>query len=400
MNDILNLCSSALVASTTALKNTSSNLANMNTAGYRGTRMSFSSLFDSGTGSHARTANGGVMATVASLNTKPGGYSSTGNSNDLAVLGAGFFVLKDAKGELVYTRAGSFEWKDNKLVAGDGSAVQALENGVLKDITVGSLLTDPGVATTKVTFDKTGSNTLWTGQTSDKYSVGVTIFDSAGGKHPLTLTFTKVTAPTGQPTSNAWKVTVLENDKDIGSPNPPFELKFLSGGLLIDGASEMSFSYKPEGQDAMNVKVDFTGLKSLSSAISSSLSPSADGQATGNLQLDNLVFGKDGKLQLKYTNGESADGPMLALARTERPSDWIQTGSSRFEVAVGGSVRYGTAGEEFGEIAAGQLEGSNVDVSQEFSDLIVAQRMYQSASQVIQATSTLNDALLRAAGGR
>lgn len=405
MNDILNLCSTALTASTAALKNTSSNLANMNTAGYRGTRMSFASLFDAGTGSNARTANGGVMATAATLNMKPGGYVTTGNGLDLAILGNGFFVLKDADGNLSYTREGKFEWgENNKLVARDGSVVQALQNGGLVDLTYADAMTHAGQATTAITFAKAGVNVLTNAPsasptTPQTVTAPITVFDSAGKPHELSMTFTKRSPPAGDPNPIQWEVAIKEGAIDIGSPTPAFVLKFDTvTNKPVIGGSEFEFQYKPAGLEAMTVKVDCAELKT--GGGTSSISASANGQASGELQVENLTFAEDGALKLLYSNGHSAKGPSIALGMADRASDWIQVGSSRFEIAAGGSVKHGTAGEAFGKISAGQLEGSNVDVSQEFSDLIVAQRMYQSASQVIQATSTLNDALLRAAGGR
>lgn len=400
MQGIINLSNTALVASTAALTNISNNLANMNTVGYRGTRTSFGSLFDAGTQSSGGSVSGGVTANTSTLNMRAGSYTTTGNNLDLAVLGAGFFVLRDDAGHLSYTRNGQFSMKDNKLVASNGDAVQAYgPGGALADVTVGDLLLSSGKATTAITFGGVGLNVL----KSDKpvaYTKNVDVYDASGGKHALSLVFTPSTpTPPDPAVSIQWTVTVEEAGKSIGSPLTPFVLKFGPDGKPLKGGESFTFDYVPPGLSPVPVKVDCSAILSLSSG-TTALTPIVDGRAGGALQTADLSFDSSGVLQLLYDNGEAVQGPTLALATIQDAGDWKEVGSGRFEPVSAGAIQLGTAGGQFGTISSRQVEGSNVDMSTEFSDMILAQRMYQSASQVIQATNTLSDALLRAAGGR
>lgn len=399
MQGIVNLCNTALVASTAALKNISNNLANMNTAGYRATRTSFGDLFDAGTKSGGGTVNGGVSANTSMLNMTAGSYNTTGGNLDLAVLGAGFFVLKDNAGNISYTRDGRFSMNGDKLVANNGSVVQAYgDGGSLIDLSVEGSQLSNGKATSAVTFDSNLPNILNSGL-SKPLNQDISVFDGAGGKHTLTLVFTPIPAIPGQPSSIQFAVSVQEAGQSIGSPKVPFSLVFGSNGKPVAGGATFTFTYTPTGLAPVDVSVDCSAVQSLSSG-TSALTPKTDGNAPGSLQRANLTFDAAGVMQLSYDNGTKQKGQTIALAMTDDVNDWKQSGAGAFEPLSPSLVRVGTAGGLFGNISPHQIEGSNVDMSSEFSDMILSQRMYQSASQVIQATNTLSDALLRAAGGR
>jgi flagellar hook protein FlgE len=116
---------------------------------------------------------------------------------------------------------------------------------------------------------------------------------------------------------------------------------------------------------------------------------SQDGHAPGNLS--KVTFNERGVLVATYSNGQTLEGARLLLGRFTTPDAVEEVGSNQFAEANGIAWETGGAGEgPFGSVRAGVLEVSNVDLSREFSDLVVMQRGYQAASQVI---STANDML-------
>jgi flagellar hook protein FlgE len=114
---------------------------------------------------------------------------------------------------------------------------------------------------------------------------------------------------------------------------------------------------------------------------------SQDGYEAGT-KVDQTI-GSDGVVTIHYSNGQTGEGGRLALAdfRTER--DLEEIGGSMFVMNKDGQVQYGAAGSgSYGSLLAGHREGSNVDMAEEFSNLILMQRGYQASSHVI---STAND---------
>jgi len=97
----------------------------------------------------------------------------------------------------------------------------------------------------------------------------------------------------------------------------------------------------------------------------------------------------DGTVTVHYSNNQSAKGPRLALAQFQTEDDLSEIAGGMFALREGAAVRYGYAGgDEFGALVAGHREGSNVDLAEEFGNLILMQRGYQASSHVI---STANE---------
>ena len=102
-------------------------------------------------------------------------------------------------------------------------------------------------------------------------------------------------------------------------------------------------------------------------------------------------FDDKGELKLEFANGQTSKGPRLALANVDTPQLLQAVGSNSFSAADGAKLSYGTAGNgSFGNVRAGSVEISNVDLSQEFSDMVIMQRGYQASAQIV---STANDML-------
>ena len=365
------------------------NVSNMNTPGFRASEMAFSDLFyenalsDRNDGSGARLQLGsGVGVDGTRLLFTQGSLRDTGNPTDLGIDGSGFFVLRTAD-RTAYTRAGDFSFdSDGFLVARDGARVAALgAGGSLADLGIGSLRTNPPRATSTVHF----VDNLSSGDSD--HSVDVTAFDAAGGSHPLTVKFTN----NGTVTPRSWRVEVSDA---AGGAVASGEIRFNGDGSPASGFNSLAFTLNAAGAPATAIALDFgeagtfSGATNFSAGSDSTLKTSSqDGFAPG--AMTSVTFDPDGTVAVSYSNGQSARGARVALATFASPEALAALGGARFGNGNGQAAVLGGPGDPgFGAIRAGALESANVDLAQQFGELIITQRGYQAASQVV---STAND---------
>ena len=377
---------SGLTGYSSGLRGIANNVANLNTPGFKSSSLSFSNLFYSNDGS-AGTNQGsvtpqfghGLSTGESSFNFRQGDLRQTGNTMDLAVEGQGLFVLRDPDGKLRYTRAGQFEMNTDGFLVDrvSGAKVMGLDGrGQLTEINITSYRVNAPKSTGKLSF--TGN--LDTSKDGDITS-NLSVVDAAGAAHALTAKFTAESTPAGR-----WKVTLLEGTTSIGTST----IDFVDGRPKA-GADKASFTYTPAGQPAMPLTLDFSGP--VTAFASSQLPPvsvaSKDGNEAGTMS--KFSFDDKGELKLEFANGQTSKGPRLALANVDTPQLLQAVGSNSFSAADGAKLSYGTAGNgSFGNVRAGSVEISNVDLSQEFSDMVIMQRGYQASAQIV---STANDML-------
>ena len=385
MLDSIYIGMTGLMGYSRGLKVISNNVANLNTPGFKSSHLQFADLFYSSGDSQSgggvavkRNMGLGLNTLSTSLNMRQGEFRQTGNSLDVAVDGDGMFVLRDSEGALRYTRAGQFDFDaDGVLVSRtDGSKVMALDDeGRLSEIKLEGLRNNPAKATTSINFQGNLSN-----DDVDHVLGDVKVFDSLGGQHTLKVTFTNQ-APT---TPGSWTVTVAEGTTTIATGTVSF-----AAGQPVPGSSTLNFTYSPPGVPPLALTLDLAkDVTSFAAGTTSTLTMGTqDGFASGGLT--SVAFDASGRLKLKYANGQTIDGVRLALARADTSDALEPMGGNVFMTKNSGAVHIGAAGTgAFGKVSAGLVELSNVDLSEEFSDLIITQRGYQAASQIV---STANE---------
>ena len=358
------------------------NTANINTPGFKSSSLLFADMFysNSSAGSGTMQVGYGLNTAGTMLNFEQGELRQTGNSLDLAINGQGLFTVRDSSGNLHYTRAGQFAFNaDGVLVSRvDGSKVMGLdENGALHEISTAGLATAQGQATTTVKFGGNLSSTA-----TDLTVGSVKVIDSVGGEHQLTVKLTNNSAVT----PGSWKVQLLDGTNVVGSG----EISFIKGRTDPDNA-KVSITFTPAGLEAIPLTLDFsTDVTSFASGNLSSLAvTSQDGFTPG--ALTGVSFDALGTMILSYSNGQTVKGMRLALGRFDSLDAVAASGNNHFDATNSLAWHTGMAGTGgFGSIRSGMVELSNVDLSQEFSDLVIMQRGYQASSQVI---STANDML-------
>jgi flagellar hook protein FlgE len=371
---------SGLRAHQTMLDVTGNNIANVNTAGFKASSTQFqdtlSQLQQGATGPQPATGGSnpaqvglGVRVTGVTTNFAQGSSQSTGRATDMMISGDGFFVTSKG-GSQLFTRAGAFSPDAaNQLVSPDGGILQGwtATSGV---ITAGGPVSDITLNPNTMVAKKTDKVTLdgnlpsdYTGAPMDRV---VKVYDGAGAERNLTLTF--ATAAGG-----GWSV------KGVDANGATANITLAQGA---DGTLTPSSSPFVIGTGANAITVDLSKVSGY--ATMSSLAVSGqNGAAVG--KLESYTLGNDGSLIGSFSNGMKQVLAKIALAKFTNPAGLEKAGGSSY-VATGnsGGVQLGAAGDPgIGTLTGGSLEMSNVDLSQEFTNLIVAQRGFQANARII-----------------
>lgn len=363
-----------------SLDNVSNNVANMNTPGFRGTNTFLKSVTGSG--------EQGYGTTVDSTSTRlsPGEVRQTGNETDLAITGHGLFILRNGEGERFYTRAGQFVFDENNVLVDSitGYEVMAItesDNLARIDITDNRLL--PAVPTSNIAF--TG-NLL---STSEEHALTpVTIISSSGESVDLTLQFTNPPA-----TDDVWTVDILDENDTILATN---QIQFDAAGTPLAGFNQFDAALNIDGE-VQTINFNFGDPGSLSgttqlSGASNLGANSIDGNAV--LGLMNISFTEDGTVTFHYTNGDEQAGSQIALASFANEQNLERISGSIFKSRNDSLATIGRANSEsLGKIQGGSIELANVELTQEFADMLIIQRGYQASSQVMSVANELIEEL-------
>ncbi len=401
---------SALDANGVAVDVVGNNLANLNTPGYKDSAAYFRDLVSESMAAGQTQLGFGVASPLTIRQFTQGAIQTSGGPLDAAIQGGGFFVV-DNNGATQYTRAGNFQVDlSGNLLTPTGEQVQGWmatagvvnTGGPIGNITVPVGSMDAPLATKNITLSANFNAAAAAGSASD-WSAPITVYDSQGASHVLTIDFQKTAA-------NTWSyaVTIPGADVSAGAPGTPYAIPNASGSLtfdsngqltspkagspivfsvagLSDGAADMSLSWNPYNADGSGTLTQFDQA-SAPSANSQDGSPAA--------QLTQVTMGNGGQLLASYSNGQQVVVGQLALANIRNPQTLIAVGNNEFQVsadtaqpAIGAP---GTGGR--GTIVGGALESSNVDMAQQLTDLIVLQSAYQANSKVVTTVNNLAQA--------
>ncbi|MES9851128.1 MAG: flagellar basal-body rod protein FlgF [Candidatus Thiodiazotropha sp. L084R] len=378
----------------------SNNVANLNTPGYKGNDLLFQDLFyryglsaESGVNNPSSEIGNGVTGDRTVMREGQGEISETGNSTDVAIDGNGLFILRDGD-DTFYTRAGQFEIdQEGYLVSRTNLArVAGFEGGELVDINVSSLGNNRPQATTEIIL----INNLSADATEHTISE-LEVFDTLGGTHRISIKFIN--------DSGVWSVVVSDDEgNEIASGG---EIRFQSDGSPEVDANRFTFELTPDGVTPSEITLNFgepgsfTGVTSFASGENSQLSmESQDGYASGSLI--QLGFDRDGTLTATYSNGKDDESTQLALAWFDDFQALRQLGGGLFIAGEGLDPMIDVAMQGvMGEVVEKSLELSNVDLTLEFTDLIIMQRGFQGSSQVLTVANEMMQQLLdMGRGGR
>jgi flagellar hook protein FlgE len=383
---------SSLRAHQVMLDVTGNNIANVNTTGFKAGRTHFqdtlSQLIEAGAapqipagGTNPAQVGLGVQVAAITNDYSPGAAQQTGRSLDMMISGDGFFIVsKD--GEQLYTRAGSFSVDAaGNVVTTDGAMVMGWPADVTGGVDVNSPMTSMRLPVALVMGSQATANASFRGNLpadADPATTSLTrsieVFDSLGNPHRLDVVYT-----VDDPAVPSWTASASVD----GGTATTSTITFDPATGQTTGTASMTVTV-----DGAPVAVDFSALTGFA-GLTTVEADLQDGQAAGYLR--SFSLGPDGTLTGSFTNGLKQAIGMVGLAVFTNAAGLEKAGESTLRTTVNsGEAQVGTAGTGGrGGLQGGALEMSNVDLSQEFTNLIIAQRGFQAGSRVITTSDEL-----------
>lgn len=393
---------SGLKAASGELDVIGNNIANSNTAGFKKSRAEFVDVFAvSSVGGSGSTPGSGVRLSGIRQQFTQGNIAFTDNNLDMAINGSGFFILDDS-GTNIYSRGGAFGVDRNGYLANaqgqnliafgaDGSgnitgaagpiqvntsniAPQASSNMTI-DLNLDAAQTPPPVGV----FSPANPN-------SYNHSTSTSIFDSLGNSHLVSMYYVKTA------TANTWDAYTYIDGAAAGGPDT---IAFTTAGALTTPATGTitTPAFAIPGAASISLTQDYSSTTQYGSAFSVN-ALSQDGYTTG--RLSGLDIDSEGIIFARFTNGQSAVQGQIALAdfpnvqglQPVSDTSWGETFSS-------GAVTVGAPGTaSLGLLQSGALEQSNVDLSEELVNMIIAQRSFQANAEVISTSDTVTQSII------
>jgi flagellar hook protein FlgE len=348
----------------------------------------------------------GTQVGSTATNFSDGTLQDTGVNSNAALTGNGFFVTEQANGTVQYTRAGDFTVNSaGQLVTTEGQTVMGYpavngvvnQGAVLSPLLVGEGQTSPPAATTTMQ-QQTNLNAAATVGTT--FSTPMTVYDSLGESHVLTFNYT-MTAP------NTWTYQVTLPAADTGGAGNPTvlatgTLNFNSSGNLTAPVGTVPVAINGLADGAANLNIawsltDPAGDSLITQVASASTTATTDqnGFVSGTLQNFNIM--QDGTVEGQFSNGQTQAIGQLAVASFANTQGLQLDGGSSYQATLAsGAAVIGTANTGGrGTITGGAVELSNVDISTEFTNLIVVQRAFEADARVVTtfdsvSSSTIN----------
>ena len=388
------------------------NIANINTVGYKVGRATFKEMLNQTMAGATGPNNGrggtnpsqvglGVVIGSVDVNLSQGSMQATGRQTDLAIEGNGFFSLGDGSNTF-YTRDGTFglDAQYNLVSASTGLKVLGWNadqtSGIVDTsapITGASGIKIPvgGMSLARQTSAiNVGGNLNASALKDDTYKIKFSVYDSLGLEHETQITFTKMdTDPITNQAQWGYKVTVPDaNPTDVATGTLKFDDKGHSSVENVDISFDLADS---NGSiTPLAAKINFADVSQLNGIDTVDLTYQ-DGLPMGTLE--GFSIGRDGLVSGTFSNGSSRAIGQVALAEFNNASGLSKAGNNLLrESPNSGTARIATPGTgSCGLIAAGFLEASNVDLANEFSNMIVAQRGFQANSRII----TVSDEVLQ-----
>ena len=387
------------------------NIANVNTAGYKTSQIVFQDTLSQvmKTSGGPQGLRGGTNPAQVGLGVRVGGISTnfsqgatqvTGRATDVALQGDGFFMVKK-DGQTLYTRAGAFDFDaSGNLVNSDGALIQGwgATKGVVNTnaptyaikLPIGQSV--PPRQTTNVTA---GGNLPGSAVKDATSASSIDIYDSQGKAVQATMTYKN----TGV---DAWSLDVTVPDVSLPAPKPPLSV---GTATLSWSQTTKSFTATPpipvldKGKltaAGYNFAADInltlgTPTRPLTQFASTDTAGTVSQDGAGMGVLESFSLAPDGTLVGIFSNGVREALGQVAVASFDNPPGLEKVGGSLYAATSNsGLASIGVAGEGGrGAMASGTLEMSNVDLAQEFTNLIIAQRGFQANSKIVSVSDEI-----------
>lgn len=353
----------------------SNNIANSQTVGFKAAKTQFADVYAS--------AKIGLGVSVSGVvqNFGSGNLDTTGRGLDLAISGEGFFKFEQA-GQVIYSRNGQLTLTpDGYLENAQGGRLMGEQQALL--IPSGQMAAK---ATDEVrsVFNLKSSSDVITATPFDpadpdtfNNSTTATVYDSQGNAHQMVVYFIKTA-------NNAWTAQATVDGNPAGGSR---NLTFDANGVLTAGATGAPFTYTPtNGAAPLSLSLNLTGTTQSGNDFEQT-ALTQNGYAAGSLV--GITIDKNGNVVGGYSNEQTQTLGTLSIVTFRTPEGLQPVGDNGWvETAASGQPLSGVAGVgRFGSVFAGVLESSNVDLTRELVNLIIAQRNYQANAQSVKAQS-------------
>ena len=424
---------SGLQGAQTELSTIAHNLANVSTNGFKRSRVEFGDVIAStATKSPNQLIGSGSYVKSIRQQFSQGGLQQSQSSLDLAISGEGFFVVKPNPNtsEVAFTRNGSFSVSADRLVTdSQGATVQVFPvdgSGTVVatslDDTVSLRLpqtsgTPKATTQAKVSVNLSANAPIpandpqWTAASPyafsrfdpDTYNFAssTVIYDSVGNPNTLTNYYVRQTQPGGAVTTSDWLCYSFVGGQQISSdptqPDPavPLTMTFDSNGVLQTPAGPTTFAtFTPPNAAPQDMSVDFSIATTQRPSAFTIIAQSQDGAPIGQLQ--GVTVDANGLVKASFSNGQNEALGKIVLAQFANPQGLRQIGNSYWSVSgLSGDATVGQPGESgFGNLMAGAIERSNVDITEELVGLIAAQRNFQANAKAIDTATQLSQTII------
>ncbi|MBP1720942.1 MAG: flagellar hook protein [Deltaproteobacteria bacterium] len=400
--------SSAMYIAVTGLNATSrqldvigNNVTNSQTMGYKAGRMYFANVLSqnltTGTGAGIAQVGQGVMIADIATQWTQGALETTGSALDMAIDGEGFFIVEDSESSRYYTRAGAFRIdEDGYVIDTNGYRVQGYDYfsatpNSIGDINVRNAHSEPAVTTEF----QTGMNLNADTETDGTFVSALTVYDSLGAQHSLSITFTKNAAV------GTWDFAA-DLDGVAATAQSDNQLVFDADGNMV-GAADVTFTFAAPANGAeigtagvVNWDIEGVTAEAVTGYASNSVVRTiyADGYPAGFLR--SVAIGKDGTVSGFFTNAQTVALGQVQLASFANTWELDKIGNNLFSETLlsGQAVINAPTTAGLGGLISNSLEQSNTDLSTEFVNMITAQRAYQACTKIITTTDAMLDALM------
>lgn len=416
---------SGLKAHQTRMDVISNNIANVNTIGYKASRVTFKEAYSrqlsSASAPNKELGIGGINPKQVGLgvnlnsvttNYTTGSIDTTDSSLDIAIDGEGYLIVKNNDaGEYLFTRAGSLGIDPlGNLVTASGAKVYGWSSYMMTDEGVDfneELQVQPinvfhdnfngykdaiePQATSKIEI--TGNINL---DTNTDIVVPASIYDSYGSEYTIEIAFTKngvnewtytISDGTGTETVFDDITGSIKFDDTAGNIGNVLEITDEAGDPLTDNLINQDIEFKTGNLDKINVTFDISKITQYDSATSATIYD-ADGYTAGTLV--DYSIGEDGVLTGVYSNGEQQPLAKIGLATFSNEQGLKKVeGGLYAQTSNSGIFNAISANTTAGAFVSSALELSNVDLSTEFTDMIITQRGFQANSKIISTSDEL-----------
>jgi flagellar hook protein FlgE len=395
-----------LLAQSYALSNTSNNLANASTSGYKAATTNFEDVVNSCVTSDS-SGTSGAKASTLYQNDSQGTITSATTPTYLAINGNGYFVVKTENGEgPYYTRSGDFTLNSKgDLENSEGYVLWGYSTAdptTLTAVNIPTYLTVAPVATSEVTYT---ANLNASAADNASSSSDVKIYDTEGTSHTVSYKMEKTA-------DNQWTLSVSStggayDGTTANDYSGSIDIGFSSSGTIDALGNETNcnvvgntlyYTLTYSDGSTQEISCDLSNISQYTETSGQTVdvaSFSQDGSAAGSYS--GVSIDTDGNVSVSYTNGVSKNLYTVPIATFVNPDSLQSIAGNAYQATASTTlIGYNTVGTKgAGTLKTSALESSNVDIATEFTELVQTQQVYSANAKAVSTINSMMQTLIQ-----